>query len=72
MRTIKLHVEEKIYQNVILLLKNLNLDGLQIEDISENVDNKESNFKEGSFNKFVGVLDKDFVSDDVKYDKIVK
>jgi len=32
---------------------------------------KES-LEHGSFSKFVGILDKDFVSDDVKYNEIVK
>ncbi len=31
-----------------------------------------SNFTDGSFNKFVGVLDSDFESKDLKYREIVK
>ena len=30
------------------------------------------NFKEGSFNKFVGILDNKFVTNDEKYNAIVK
>ena len=32
MHTIRLQVEDSIYQNIIFLLKNLKLDGLKIED----------------------------------------
>ncbi|NOX14661.1 MAG: type II toxin-antitoxin system Phd/YefM family antitoxin [Epsilonproteobacteria bacterium] len=30
------------------------------------------NLKEGAFNQFIGILDNDFKTDDLKYQKIVK
>lgn len=33
---------------------------------------KKENLEEGSFNKFVGILDNDFATDDEKYKAIVK
>ena len=37
----------------------------------KNATNKE-NLKDGSFSKFAGMLNDDFVSDDIKYKKIIK
>ena len=33
---------------------------------------KKENLEEGSFSKFVGILDKDFQTDDARYNEIVK
>jgi hypothetical protein len=37
MHTIKLKMEDKIYHNVMFVLKNLNVKGLEIEEIEENI-----------------------------------
>ena len=33
---------------------------------------KRKNLEKGTFSKFIGILDKDFKTDDIKYNKIVK
>ena len=33
---------------------------------------KKENLEDGSFSKFVGILDKDFKTDDTKYNEIIK
>jgi len=36
MHTIKLKMEDKIYHNIMFVLKNLNVKGLEIEEIDDN------------------------------------
>ena len=46
MHTIKLQVEDNIYQNIMFLLKNLKLDGLKIEDSYEKKENTTTKIKQ--------------------------
>lgn len=46
MHTIKLHVEDNIYQNVMFLLKNLKLDGLKTDDTVQKKTSAKENIKQ--------------------------
>jgi len=55
MHTIKLKMEDSIYQNLMFILKNLNVKGLEIEEIYENktIKNTKTKIKELFSNKKV-------------------
>ena len=62
---IVLNLDDNIYYK----LKKFN------ENIEEEIKNLVKNYvqkKEGKFDKFVGILDKNFKTDDIKYNEIVK
>jgi hypothetical protein len=45
MHTIKLKIEDNIYKNIMFVLKNLQLKGLEIEEIYENRSSKTTKTK---------------------------
>ena len=62
---IVLNLDDNIYYK----LKKFN------ENIEEEIKNLVKNYvqkKEGKFDKFVGILDKNFKTDDIKYNEIIK
>jgi len=62
---ITLNIDDNLYYK----LKKFN------ENIEEEIKSLIKNYvqkKEGKFDKFVGILDKNFKTDDIKYNEIVK
>ena len=55
MHTVKLKVEDSIYQNIMFILKNLHVKGLEIEEIteSETLNNTKTKIQELFSNKKV-------------------
>jgi len=63
MHTIKLKMEDSIYQNIMFVLQNLNLKGLEIEEIDEDTSSKKTKtkitelFKSKKFDAFKSIND---------------
>ncbi|GEM_PF-2824745 len=74
MHTIKLQVEDDIYQNVMFLLNNLKLDGLKIEEVKENLLQEMITCKDWTQEELqnigkIGFYSKSFVEDSEDYSK---
>ncbi|MFA7083375.1 MAG: hypothetical protein WC141_02450 [Arcobacteraceae bacterium] len=71
MHTIKLHVEDSIYENIMFLLKNLKLDGLTIkeEKFNEPVDYEDWTKEELKNIGKIGFDSKSFIKDSEDYSK---
>jgi len=60
MHTVKLEIEDDIYQNIMFLLNNLNLKGLEIKEEENNKNTKykmQQLFKEKKINLFTSIDD---------------
>jgi len=60
-----LDLDDSLYKKLQTFNKNIEL---EIKNILKEYINK----KTGKFDKFVGVLDKNFKTDDIKYNEIIK
>ena len=58
MHTVKLTMEDGIYQNIMFILKNLHVKGLEIEEVDENitVNSTKTKIKELFSNKKVDIF----------------
>lgn len=57
MHTVKLKIEDDIYQNIMFLLNNLNLKGLEIKEENNTKYKMQQLFKEKKINLFTSIDD---------------